>query len=46
VKAVFGEMGDEMLLAGQRALPAKLEASGFAFAHRDIAAGCREALLR
>jgi NAD dependent epimerase/dehydratase family enzyme len=46
VRAVFGEMGDEMLLAGQRAVPAKLEASGFVFAHRDIAAGCREAVVR
>jgi uncharacterized protein (TIGR01777 family) len=31
VRRAFGEMGDEMLLAGQRALPEKLERAGFRF---------------
>ncbi len=44
VKAVFGEMGDETLLASQRAVPTKLLASGFRFLHADIASGCREAV--
>ena len=35
--AMFGrEMTAEMFLGGQRVLPAALQASGFAFAHRDI----------
>ena len=46
VRAVFGEMGEETLLASQRALPRKLLAAGFKFAQPDIEAGCREALLR
>jgi uncharacterized protein (TIGR01777 family) len=36
VRALFGDMGVEMLLGGQRVLPAKLEAAGFGFAHRDV----------
>lgn len=45
VKAVFGQMGDEMLLGGQRVLPAKLEAAGFVFAHPDIDSGLASALV-
>lgn len=33
VKILFGQMGEESLLASQRALPAKLEAAGFEFLH-------------
>ncbi len=34
---MFGrEMTAEMFLGGQRVAPAALQASGFAFAHRDI----------
>ena len=36
VKLAFGEMGEEMLLGGQRALPERLTEAGFAFAHTDI----------
>jgi len=36
VKAVFGEMGEEVLLASQRALPAALEASGYAIRRRTL----------
>ena len=32
-----GEAADEMLLAGQRVLPAKLEATGYEFRHRELA---------
>ncbi|HJX64625.1 MAG TPA: TIGR01777 family oxidoreductase [Polyangia bacterium] len=44
VKLLFGEMGDELLLAGQKALPKKLLASGFHFAHSDIESALRWAL--
>ena len=35
-RAAFGEMADETLLASTRALPARLEASGFTFRHRGF----------
>jgi NAD dependent epimerase/dehydratase family enzyme len=46
VRTIFGEMGDETLLASQRAVPQKLLATGFHFLQKDIVAGCEEALLR
>jgi uncharacterized protein (TIGR01777 family) len=37
LKAVFGrEMTEEMLLAGQRVLPAKLSSTGYSFLHPDL----------
>ena len=36
LRAAFGAMADEMLLAGQRVRPAKLASMGFAFAHPAI----------
>ena len=39
VKAAFGQMGEEMLLGGQRVAPARLEAAGFAFAQPDVDSG-------
>ena len=37
VKLAFGEMGEEMLLGGQRALPERLtKARGVAVAHPDL----------
>ena len=36
VKLAFGEMGEEMLLGGQRALPERLTEAGFAFVHPDV----------
>jgi len=36
VRLAFGEMGDELLLSGCRALPDKLERTGFAFLHPEI----------
>lgn len=43
----FGrEMAEEMLLAGQRVLPARLEAAGFTFAHPDLTTALRAVLGR
>jgi uncharacterized protein (TIGR01777 family) len=39
-----GEAADVMLLAGQRVLPAKLEATGFSFRHRILEQGLRHVL--
>jgi uncharacterized protein (TIGR01777 family) len=39
-----GEAADVMLLAGQRVLPAKLEATGFRFRHRTLEEGLRSVL--
>ena len=36
VSLLFGEMGEEMLLGGVKAVPSKLEKSGFVFQHRTI----------
>jgi len=44
VRAVFGEMGDETLLASQRAPPAKLTAAGFRFLSPTIEDGVIAAL--
>jgi hypothetical protein len=38
------EMADEMLLSGQRAVPAALERAGFGFAHPEIDGALRAAL--
>jgi uncharacterized protein (TIGR01777 family) len=44
VKAAFGEMGEEMLLGGQRVAPTRLEAAGFTFGQPDIDSGLASAL--
>jgi uncharacterized protein (TIGR01777 family) len=44
VKVMFGQMGVEALLGGQRAIPAKLVASGFTFSQPTIDAGLAKAL--
>ncbi|HXF98009.1 MAG TPA: TIGR01777 family oxidoreductase [Gaiellaceae bacterium] len=44
VRALFGEMGEEALLAGQRALPARLLDAGFAFRYPELEAALRRAL--
>lgn len=44
VKAAFGQMGEEMLLAGQRVAPTKLEGAGFVFGEPDIDSGLASAL--
>lgn len=44
VRAVFGQMGEETLLASQRAQPAKLTAAGFRFHHATVDEGVLAAL--
>lgn len=44
VRTMFGTMGEEMLLGGQRAVPARLQDARFAFAHPDLESGLRAAL--
>jgi uncharacterized protein len=41
---MFGEMGDEMLLGGVRAIPGKLVESGFQFQHPTIAEALQSAV--
>lgn len=41
LKALFGEMAEGTILASQRAKPAVLERSGFAFAHPSLASALR-----
>jgi len=36
IRAVLGAMGEEMLLSGQRAIPAKLQAAGYQFRHHAV----------
>jgi uncharacterized protein (TIGR01777 family) len=42
--ALGSEMADELILAGQRVLPAALEASGYAFAHPELEEAVRSVL--
>jgi uncharacterized protein len=44
LKALFGEMAEEMLLGGQRVSPARLEAAGFTFAYPELRAAIEAAL--
>jgi hypothetical protein len=44
VRLLFGEMGDELVLSGQKVLPKKLLATGFSFAHPDLESAIRWAL--
>lgn len=46
VKALFGEMGEALLLGGQRVLPEALLASGFEFAHPELEPALRMMLGR
>jgi NAD dependent epimerase/dehydratase family enzyme len=41
LRAMFGEIADEALLASIKAVPKKLLDTGFAFDHADLAAGLR-----
>jgi uncharacterized protein (TIGR01777 family) len=45
VKTIFGEMGEQLLLASQKVEPGKLISSGYPFRYRDLRASL-EALLR
>lgn len=44
VKLLFGQMGEELLLGGQRPQSKRLEDAGFAFAHSDLDAALEAAL--
>jgi uncharacterized protein (TIGR01777 family) len=44
VRLVFGEMGEAVLLGGQRVLPARLETAGFRFRTPDLEAALTSAL--
>lgn len=46
LRLVLGEMADALLLASQRVVPAKLEAGGYGFLHRELEAGLRAVLGR
>jgi uncharacterized protein (TIGR01777 family) len=46
VKALFGEMGEETLLSGQRAHPRRTEESGYRFLYDDLEASLRHKLGR
>ena len=44
VKLMFGEMGEETLLSGQRVLPRRLSDAGFTFEYPELAAALRHEL--
>ena len=44
IRALYGEMGDNVLLRGRRALPARLLDAGFEFAHPEIGPALEHAL--
>lgn len=44
VSLLFGEMGEETLLGGVRAIPGKLAKSGFEFQHPNIESACQSAV--
>ncbi len=46
VRAAFGEMGEQVLLGGQRVLPARLEREGFRFEHPELEPALRYVLAR
>jgi uncharacterized protein (TIGR01777 family) len=46
LRLMFGQIADEALLASMRAMPKKLQDTGFVFAHADLAAGLRVGLGR
>ena len=44
VRLAFGEMGEALLLAGQRVVPKRLEETGYRFAYPDLEGALRHAL--
>lgn len=44
IRTLFGEMGEQLLLASQRVIPKRLTTSGFSFAHPDITSALAAAL--
>jgi len=45
-RLMLGQMADELLLASERVLPTRLQASGYSFAHAEIEDALRSALRR
>ena len=45
-RLLFGEMGEALLLAGQRVVPARLKRAGFAFKHAELDGALRRLLGR
>ena len=45
VQLLFGEMGEELLLSGQRVVPGVLESSGFSFRYRELDQALKACLL-
>jgi len=45
IRLALGQMGDELLLAGVRAVPRRLRESGYAFAHPDLEGALRHELV-
>jgi NAD dependent epimerase/dehydratase family enzyme len=43
-KLVFGEMGEELMLASTRVVPEKLRSSGYGFKDKDIESALQTAL--
>ena len=46
IKLALGEFGRNSILAGQRAMPVRLEESGYRFTHRDLPSALRAALAK
>lgn len=46
VRALLGEMGDELLLTSQRVLPTRLQADGFTFTHGSLEGALASVLAR
>ena len=46
LKALLGEMGQELLLQGQRAIPAATELSGYRYSYEDLESSLRHQLGR
>jgi uncharacterized protein len=46
LRVALGEMADALLLASQRVVPAKLQQTGYRFAHPDLATALEEVLLK
>ncbi|MBI3298236.1 MAG: TIGR01777 family protein [Elusimicrobia bacterium] len=46
VRVLFGEMGEALLLAGQRVLPARLKKAGYTFKHPELEGALRHLLGR
>ena len=45
VKLLFGQMGEELLLTGQRVVPEKIMQAGFKFKHQNLESALKEILL-